>query len=249
MGVEFDRILDGFDGPFEVVDAWNVTPPPGSVTMADGAEGFLMSHEVNDAFRVINRLEDGGHDVYWLLEPFNGWEAGTFYIPAGGGAAEAVATLARETGVSFAGVAEEPDTEALRLRPVRIALWDEYGGSMPSGWMRWILEQWEYADVEVVFPPQLDEGDLADDYDVIVLPDGAVGTGGGFARFFANIPPEVVEQLMRQFGFAPPDPSTVPPEWAARMGSVSDSTTVPIRPGLRPGGGGGQHPARRPWLG
>ena len=241
MGVEFDRILDGFDGPFDVIDAWNVTPLPGAVAMADGAEGFMMSHEVNDAFKVINRLEESGDDVYWLLAPHAAggttWPAGTFYVDADGGTAARLAALAEEIGVSFTGVADAPDTDALRLRPVRIALWDEYGGSMPSGWTRWILEQFEYADVEVVFPPRLDEGDLADDFDVLILPDGAVGSGGGFARFTAGIPPERLAVLMRQFGFGPPDPETVPDEWRSRMGSTTDSITVPrLREFLEDGG-------------
>ena len=29
MGVQFDRILDGFTGPFEKITEWNVKPPPG----------------------------------------------------------------------------------------------------------------------------------------------------------------------------------------------------------------------------
>jgi hypothetical protein len=232
MGVQFDRVLDGFDGPFEVIEDWNVSPPPGAVASADGAEGFLFSHAVNDAFKVINRLESSGEEVYWLLEPHTSggtrWDAGTLYVASRRGTASRLEALATETGVHFVGVPSKPDVEALRLRPTRIALWDTYGGSMPSGWIRWILEQWEYADVEVVFPPQLDEGDLNDDYDVIILPDGAVGTGGGFARFFASMPQEMIERLMRQFGFGPPDPETVPEEWRVRMGSVSDSITVPI---------------------
>ena len=32
----------------------------------------------------------------------------------------------------------------LELAPARVALWDRYGGSMPSGWTRWILEQFEF---------------------------------------------------------------------------------------------------------
>ena len=31
-----------------------------------------------------------------------------------------------------------------RLRAPRIGLWDQYGGSMTSGWTRWILEQFEF---------------------------------------------------------------------------------------------------------
>jgi hypothetical protein len=32
MGIEFDRILEGFTGPFEKINAWNIKPPPGKVT-------------------------------------------------------------------------------------------------------------------------------------------------------------------------------------------------------------------------
>src|SRR5439155_1480333 len=48
MGVSFDRILDRFDGSFEPVRD-TATPPPGTVSHADGATGFLLSHRVNDA--------------------------------------------------------------------------------------------------------------------------------------------------------------------------------------------------------
>ena len=30
------------------------------------------------------------------------------------------------------------------LRMPRIGLWDRYGGSMPSGWTRWVLERFEF---------------------------------------------------------------------------------------------------------
>ena len=39
----------------------------------------------------------------------------------------------------------------MKLKPVRIGLWDQYGGSMPSGWTRWLLEQYEFP-FEVVYP-------------------------------------------------------------------------------------------------
>src|SRR5437016_929319 len=48
MGVSFDRILDRFDGPFEPVRD-TATPPAGTVSRADGAAGFLLSHRLNDA--------------------------------------------------------------------------------------------------------------------------------------------------------------------------------------------------------
>jgi len=39
----------------------------------------------------------------------------------------------------------------MALKAPRIALADVYGGSMPSGWDRWLLEQFEFP-YTVVFP-------------------------------------------------------------------------------------------------
>jgi hypothetical protein len=81
--------------------------------------------------------------------------------------------VARDLGVSARGVATRPPGEALRLGPVRIGLWDRYGGATTSGWIRWILERHEFA-VERVYPQELDRGKLTDRYDVLILPDEAV---------------------------------------------------------------------------
>ena len=73
----------------------------------------------------------------------------------------------------------------MKLKPVRIGLWDQYGGSMPSGWTRWLFEQYEFP-FEVVFPGTLDAGNLNAKYDVLIFVDGGIperdggGGGGGF---------------------------------------------------------------------
>ena len=67
--------------------------------------------------------------------------------------------IAREIGVSFEASNLLPSALALRLKQPRIGLWDRFGGSMDSGWMRWIFEQWEFP-FRLVFPPELDAGNL-----------------------------------------------------------------------------------------
>jgi len=74
-------------------------------------------------------------------------------------------------------VANAPAGEALKLRPIRIGLCDQYGGSITSGWTRWLFEQYEFP-FEVVYPPALDAGDLKSRFDVLVLTDGAIRRGG-----------------------------------------------------------------------
>ncbi len=177
MGVQFDRILDAFEGPFEKIAGF-AAPPPGAVTQADGAAGFLLAHELNDAAVVTNRLLAAKQDVYWLTEPFqaNGraYRAGTIFIPATAATLPILRAAAGQLGLGFAGVATKPPVAALRLRPVRIGLWDRYGGSIPSGWTRWLLERFEFP-FEVVYPVTLDAGPLAGRFDVLVLPRAARG--------------------------------------------------------------------------
>ena len=213
MGVEYDRILEGFDGPFEVVEGL-AEPPPGHVANADGAAGFLTSHAVNDAAILTNRLLAAGHPLYWVGMPGDGREPGTLYIPREEGVVEILEHAARELGLSFEGVAAPPSGEALALHPVRIGLWDRYGGSMPSGWTRWMFEQYEFP-FEVVYPPDLDAGHLRERFDVLVFPDGAIPAPGG------------EEDGLAGFFGRQPDPGSVPEEYRDRLGRISADRTIP----------------------
>jgi hypothetical protein len=134
--------------------------------------------------------------------------------------------LATTKGLRFEPAAAAPPATALiALRAVRVGLWDTYGGSMPSGWIRWLLEQMEIP-FEVVYPPMLDAGNLAAKYDVLIFPDGAIPatdpaaqatTVGGFGRM--------------------PAPEDVPAEYRSRLGRTTIATTVPqIRAFVEAGG-------------
>jgi len=247
MGVEYDRILDAFDGPFERIEQWNASPPAGTVAAAEGARGFLFSHEANDAFTAINRLEAGGSEVYWLEGPVTAgdttYPAGTFYVKAGGGTAAQVQAIAADLGLDFTGITETPTGTALRLRAPRIALWDRYGGSSTSGWIRWMLEQFEYADVEVVYAPRLDQGNLDDDFDVIIFPDGALGRD--FDTPIGGAPSEAPDAAGRgpggfgpgRFGGRDPDPESIPEEYRSHLGQVTAAVTGPALKDFVEGGG------------
>ena len=71
---------------------------------------------------------------------------------------ETLKAKAREKGLSFMSVDDRPAGSAMQLEPVKIGLWDRYGGSMPSGWTRMILEDFEF-DFDVLYPPDFDDLD------------------------------------------------------------------------------------------
>jgi hypothetical protein len=206
MGVEFDRILDGFDGPFEKITG--LAPPPrGTVTRTGSPAGYTFPHEMNDSFIAVNRLLASGDQVYWLDDG-----SGTMYVPARPSTAAVLEKLATDTGVSFTGVATQPRSEAYRLKPLRIGLWDRYGGSMPSGWLRWMFERYEFP-FRPVYPQELDAGNLASKFDVLIFVSGGIpggeggrGEGGGFGQPASNL---------------------VDPEYRAWLGRVTPATTVP----------------------
>ncbi len=173
MGVEFDRIMDGFEGPFQpVADLMDI--PAGVVrTSQEGPAGFLLSHEVNNAFSAVFTLLSQGSDVYWLTNSFSSagttYPEGTFWIPGGAETQTRLAPLARDLGLTFVGVTEGPKGAAMELAKPRIGLWDQYGGSSESGWVRFILDEFGM-DFELVFPQELDAGNLGEKFDVLDLP-------------------------------------------------------------------------------
>jgi hypothetical protein len=99
------------------------------------------------------------------------------------------------------------------MKTVRVGLWDQYGGSMPSGWTRWILEQFEFP-FERVFAPQLDAGGLTAKYDVLIFVTGAIpGVGAGRRGGGA--------------GAGGLDPSTLPAEYRDHYGSMTVEKSLP----------------------
>src|SRR5215831_5485132 len=133
MGVKFDRILDGFDGPFEKIP--DLAPvPAGKVTQAPNGGGYLLSHQVNDAFVAVNRLLKANEEVYWLKAETtaNGkhYPVGTMYIPAKPSTLAILQKLTTDKGLNFEAVQSVPTGEhpPFPVRAVRIGLWDQYGG-------------------------------------------------------------------------------------------------------------------------
>ena len=218
MGVQFDRILESLEGPFEKIEGL-AKPPAGSISNP-GAAGFLLSAQVNDSFTAVNRLLAAGAKVYRLAAgmPAGGMThpAGTIYIPGGPPTVATLENLAREKGLDFEGVTSKPSVELVELKPVRIGLWDRYGGSIPSGWTRWLLEQFEFK-FDVVYPPALDAGGLTRKFEVLIFEDGAIP----------------MRDQQRQF----PEPQTIPAEYRDRLADVTLSRTVPqLRQFLNDGG-------------
>lgn len=225
MGVGFDRILDGFDAPTERVTADLLTPPPGRVT-GSGNAGWIVGHETNNGFILTNRLLKAGVPVSWIAGETNvggrKLAPGALWIPASPQAAQVIAQSA-PLGVDAVRVGRVPAGTRTALKPVRIGLVDRYGGSMPAGWTRWLLERFEFP-FSVVYPQELDAGNLNAKYDVLLFADGTVPTvrGGPYPRGFSE---------------AMPKPEDIPADYRGWIGNVTRDRTLPQIDGFARAGG------------
>ena len=217
MGVQYDRILDGFDCPCVKVTEVNVAPPAGTIA-GTGSRGLLLSHDANDAFIAVNRALKAGAAVHWLKAPMTSggrtYAPGSFYIEAAGAARGVADKAAKDLGLSFDATNDAPSAGAVKLTAQRVGLWDQYGGSMPSGHTRWLLEQFEFP-FQVIYPPELDAGNLRQKFDVIVFVTGAIPAAGGGGGGRGGR------------GGGGGAPSNLPAEFQNQIGSVTAERTVP----------------------
>lgn len=206
MGVQFDRILDGFDGPFTPTTYGEVMPMPAATITGSASGGYLLDPRVNNAFIAVNDMLKAGVKVYRV-------PGGAFYVPAS--AKSTVQQAADKWGVKATGVSKQPK-DAHQLSALKIALWDSYGGSIPSGWIRWIMEQYHFP-IQVIYPQDIDAGDLHKKYDAIVFVTGAIPAPKGMAS----------EEGGRGFMRRGPDPDETPAEYKHMLGRINADTSVP----------------------
>jgi len=230
MGVKFDRVFEPFTAPLERLPYGRLAPLPGGVTSTEGGAAFLASRRVNNAVIAMNRLLAASEQVSLLRAPLavagKTWPAGSFYVTSRGVTRAQLEKSAAELGVSFEGTGTAvPPENLIRLREPRVGLWDVYGGSMPSGWTRWILEQFEFP-FERVFAPALDAGNLNAKFDVLIFVTGAIPGPAGAARGGAG------------GGTAPAEPPAgLPAEYRNHFGRVTAENTLPrIREFIENGG-------------
>ena len=208
FGIDFDRILDGFDGPFQAIPYGELQVPSGQ-PVPEAKAGYLLDARVNNAFIAVNKLLAAGATVSRTNEAEGSMPAGSFFIPANNEAA--LRTAIDSLGIHPVAVSAAP-ANARAIKPKRIALFDYYGGSMPSGWVRWLFEQYHFDNVTVVYPQDIDKGNLIDDYDIILF----IGNG---------IPPAGNDGSSSSRNEA--DRDNIPEAYHHMLGSITTAHSIP----------------------
>jgi hypothetical protein len=204
MGSDIDRVYEDFTGPFEVLPYGELQSPPAKALVA--GSGFLLDARNNNSFMAVNALLKSKAKVYRTASASNGLPAGSFYV--GAGAKEELSKAASEYGVYPVASGSMPK-DAKEIKSSRIALYDYYGGSMPSGWVRWMLEQFHF-DYQLLFAKEINEGNLDEKYDVILF----IGSG-------------IPGPNQGRYGRALPKAEEIDEKYHHMLGSFSKAESVP----------------------
>ncbi|SEG52165.1 Zinc carboxypeptidase [Bryocella elongata] len=228
MGVQYDRVLNGFTGPFTPVKDLLAFPAAKVEAVARPA-GYLISHQSNNSTILENRLLKAGLPLSWMEqeEHVAGKSLGTgaIWVPASDAAKAIVEKAADELGIEAHGLEEKPAGAMLKIKPVRVGLVDVYGGMIPAGWTRWLLEHYEFP-YKVVYPQQLDAGSLKDQFDVLVFPSSVYGLDGRYS----SIPMPPVGYAISGTGIVHSEPAAadVPDAYKATTGFITADKTIPM---------------------
>ena len=208
MGVEFDRITENVNGSFAKIQIGEVQPLKGKVEIGNEKGGYLINSANNHGFALVNELFSNNIKVFRTTEEVAGFTAGSFYVPIQSKSTEVIKQFSANNGADVKTIDKKP-VGITAIEPARIALWDTYGGSMASGWMRWIFEQFHFK-YNVIYANEIDKGDLKSKYDAIIFVDGAM--------------PSLNPDIKRPAG---PKPEETPDEFKNTIGSLSVETSIP----------------------
>ena len=171
MGVEVDQIEQPFEASLELVRTLRpaITPMPAQPKWA-----YLVGPESNAGFIAVARLQASGVAVYRAAREFEitgrAFASGTWIVPPSPEAARILADVSMSAGLTVAAADTPVTVDAYRLKPAtRIGLW-RGANNMPGGWMKWLLEQYSFNHRTIASTDFA--GDLAAQYDAIILPDG-----------------------------------------------------------------------------
>jgi hypothetical protein len=163
MGVEAVEAARPFPAKLERVGT--IPVPAGRFEATRDSAGFRISHATNNASIVTNRLLRTGREIGWLPD-------GGIFVGNQPGVAADLEKWSRELGVDVGVMAPPPPAGLRRLRQPRLGLYKSKLPVMDEGWMRWLLETYEFPYISVA-DADFAAGNLNARFDAIVLPEQA----------------------------------------------------------------------------
>jgi len=205
MGIDFDRILEDFTGPFDALAYGDIQKPLGKIINSQyNSYGYTFSTKDNASYIAVNELLNAGEIVYKNKEQY--------FVRHSDKINNSITKLSTDYGILFTSVTTPLSDTLKKIQPIRIGLWDKYGGSMSSGWVRWIFEQYHFP-FKLIYAKEIDSVNLNANYDVLVFVEGAI--------------PALKNEGSFSYEERAPKLEDVPKEFQHTLGNISVNKSIP----------------------
>lgn len=204
MGIQFDRVLESLDGPFETLPYGQVQQAKGNFQMGEHVVGYSFSAKDNASFILVNDLIKAGITVSKTADKF--------YVTNTQTVLPYLKKAAEENGLIIYSETNPITDNTKQVAPKRIAVWDMYGGSIPAGWLRWIFEQYHFS-FNLIYAKEIDAASLKNKYDIIVFVGGAI--------------PSIKTEPPNAWDEKEPKPEEIPEAFQQQLGKITASKSIP----------------------
>jgi hypothetical protein len=148
-----------------------VTLPEGKVE-GPGQAAYILEHGQNASFAAMNRILKQKGKISWSRKPFSHERKN---YPEGAIIAsfirrDLMEKMAKELRLSVQALGSKPAVEASEVSLPRLGLYQSWVASADEGWTRLILEEHEFS-YRVLHDADIKAGNLAAEYDTIIIPD------------------------------------------------------------------------------
>lgn len=212
MGFKYARVMNAFDGPFQTIPYGEIQSPTGDFKLTSNAAGYLLDSRCDNSFIAVNNLLSSGVTVYRLKKESraNNTGDGSFFIPASQKAKSILQKASEKLSLIVIPLSNKPSDLSGKLSPLRVAIWDMFGGSISSGWLKWTMEQHNF-QFNTIYSREINAGDLKKKYDVIIFVSGAIPSLSASEQSTSRDTTKL---------------SDIPSEYQSRWGKISADTSI-----------------------
>ncbi len=162
MGLKVDKIKEEFEAKTAEITG-RMSYREGKVSR--GNYGYALSAKTNHSYKAINQLLSDGVKVYRATAASGNLQVGDFIVE---GTTERVDQLAKDLGLDFKGLKNDPGDKVELSRP-KVGLYKSWVANMDEGWTRWFLTEYQF-DWDTLHDNDIRERDLQQ-YSAIIVPD------------------------------------------------------------------------------
>jgi len=146
---------------------------PAGELIGGSGYGYAFSAAENASYAVVNDILKAGGQVFRSKNAFSAsnqkFVPGSMIVPARSVSRSVVQRLARENNLKIFGLSQNPKTDTVPMKLVRLGMYQSWISSAEEGWTRLVLDNHHFA-YKSLHGADIRAGDLKTNYDALIIP-------------------------------------------------------------------------------